>query len=152
MTPSVGFVARYTGELVHIHIRVIEQTFGSTRTYRWGPFDTCWATETKIWGKTCFQTPKVCSITLMCSWTNSPIYLVTKPTLGSIMTDSWVLVRKHGLPEPKLGSNSSRWHSSLIYAFWILNTKVWCSTSEFGEKSEHLCTKYRFPSLTFLTV
>ena len=28
MDPSVGFVTRYIGELVHEHIRVIEQTFG----------------------------------------------------------------------------------------------------------------------------
>ena len=28
MDPSIGFATRYTGELVHVHIRVLEQTFG----------------------------------------------------------------------------------------------------------------------------
>ena len=28
MDPSVGFATSYFGKLVHIHIRVIEQTFG----------------------------------------------------------------------------------------------------------------------------
>ena len=28
MDPSVGFVTRYSGESVHIHIRLKEQTFG----------------------------------------------------------------------------------------------------------------------------
>ena len=37
-------------------------------------------------------------------------------------------------------------------AFWILNTKIWCSTSEVGDKSEHLCPIYRFPSSIFLAV
>ena len=117
-----------------------------------GPIDTCWATCTKMWGETYFRTPKVCAKALMCTWTNSPGYRVTKLTFGSIEIDSWFLVRKVGLPEPKLGSNNSRWHSSLIYAFWILNTKVWYSTSECGDKSEHLHTKCRFPSIIFLAV
>ena len=28
MDPSIGFATRYTGELVHLHIRALGQTFG----------------------------------------------------------------------------------------------------------------------------
>ena len=45
---------------------------------------------------------------LTCDCANSLFNLATKPTFGSMRTDSSVLLRNVGLSEPKLGANNAR--------------------------------------------